>query len=37
MDIRKQETRNNKKRITNVITINLIQSNVPWNKNTPEQ
>jgi len=32
MDIKKQETQNNKKQIINVITITLIQSNVPWNK-----
>jgi len=32
MDIKRQETQNNKKQIINVITITLIQSNVPWNK-----
>jgi hypothetical protein len=32
MDVRKQETQNNKKRVINVITISLIQNTVPWNK-----
>jgi len=35
MDVRKQETQNNKKRIINVITISLIQNTVPWNKKKP--